>query len=194
MSKKLSVILLFIAAVIVLTIAFKQSTNRESPSVQTKPVALTHSWQIFNSTSWQVSKLNPSAKQTVIYADEVFYQNQTKQSRFKNPYIIQDKENTAYTIKSQQGKTLNDQIVHLNGNVVIQTIEKQPDAENKTLKSEQISYNTLSETLTSKVYTEIIEPNLTVSGVGFKANMTTGKYRFLSDVKTLYQPQKTESP
>jgi len=194
MSKKLSVILLFIAAVIVLIIAFKQSVNRESPSVQTKPIALTHSWQIFQSTSWQISKHSPSTKQTVIYADEVFYQNQTKQSRFKNPYIIQDKEDTAYTIKSLQGETLNDQIVHLNGKVVIHTIEKQPDSENKTLKSEQISYNTLSETLTSRVYTEIIEPNLTVSGIGFKANMTTGKYRFLSDVKTLYQPQKTENP
>lgn len=193
MSKKFSFILLFIAALIVLIIAFKQTANRESPSVQTAPVALTHSWQIFKSTSWGISQQDPNEKQTVIYADEVFYQNQTQHSRFKAPYIIQDKETSAYTIKSQKGETLNDQIVHLNGDVVIKMIEKQAPSENKTLKSEQISYNTLSETLTSKVYTEIIEPDLTVSGIGFKANMSTGKYHFLSKVKTLYQPQKTEN-
>ncbi|MBD3612084.1 MAG: LPS export ABC transporter periplasmic protein LptC [Hydrogenovibrio crunogenus] len=194
MSKKISVILLFVAALVVLTIAFKQSVNRDSTSVQTKPLALTHSWQIFKSTSWQVSKQDPNTKQTVIYSDEVFYQNETKQSRFKNPYIIQDKETSAYTIKSQQGQSINDQSVHFNGDVVIQMIEKQTPSENKTLKSEQISYNTLSETLTSKVYTEITEPGLIMSGIGFKANMASGKYRFLSDVKTVYQPKKTESP
>lgn len=193
MSKKLSVILFFVAVLVVLTIAFKQSVNRDSPSVQTKPLALTHSWQIFKSTSWQVPKLDPGTKQTVIYSDEVFYQNKTKQSRFKNPYIIQDKEKSAYTIKSQKGHSVNDQIVHFNGNVVIQMIEKQTPSENKTLKSEQISYNTLSETLKSKVYTEIIEPDLMISGIGFRANMASGNYRFLSDVKTVYQPQKTES-
>ncbi|QBZ82998.1 Lipopolysaccharide export system protein LptC [Hydrogenovibrio crunogenus] len=192
MSKKLSVILLFVAALVVLTIAFKQSINRDASSVQSKPLSLTHSWQIFESTSWQIPKLTPNTKQTIIYSDEVFYQNKTKQSRFKNPYIIQDKETSAFTIKSLQGQSVNDQIVHFNGDVVIHMVEKQSPSENKTLKSEQISYNTLSETLTSKVYTEIIEPGLMISGIGFKANMTSGKYRFLSDVKTVYQPQKTE--
>lgn len=194
MLKKLPSVLVFLAAIATLVIAFKQTTQTDhtlGPKVD--PIELNHSWQTFDTTSWQVSKLKPSDAQTRVYAEEVFYQNQNKTSTFKAPYIIKDDTEQQYVLQSRFGSTRNDNNITLKQVVVIHSFAKTDQGENRILKTEQITYNTLTGLLTSPVYTEIIQPNATISGIGFEANTETGDYRFLSHVKTHYQPEPSQT-
>jgi lipopolysaccharide export system protein LptC len=193
MLKKLPSVLIFLAAIITLVIAFKQTTqNGDALDSKVDPIQLNHSWQAFDTTSWQVSKLKPTESQTRVYAEEVFYQNQNKTSTFKAPYIIKDDSEQQYVLQSQFGSTRNDDKITLKQAVVIHSFTKTDQSENRILKTEQITYNTVTGLLTSPVYTEIIQPNATISGIGFEANTETGDYQFLSHVKTHYQPASPE--
>lgn len=194
MLKKLPSVLIFLAAIATLVIAFKQTTQTSHTlGPQVDPIQLNHSWQTFDTTSWQVSKLKPSDAQTRVYAEEVFYQNQNKTSTFKAPYIIKDDAEQQYVLQSRFGSTRNDDTITLKQTVVIHSFAKTAQGENRILKTEQITYNTLTGLLSSPVYTEIIQPNATISGIGFEANTETGDYRFLSHVKTYYQPEPSQT-
>lgn len=202
MSKKLSLFLVFLAAAAVLVIAFKQTNiNTSDSSIANQNKLQDYSWQIFHSTSWQIQKATPQLTQTIVTADAFHYQNDTQLSHFTRPYIIRYKPEEIITIESQNGETRNEEQIDLSGQVKIlsftpapQANSAQPPFKNKTLTSEQISYNSQTSLLTSDVLTQIQEPNLTVSGVGFEANLDQGEYRFFSQVKTFYDPNEKTEP
>lgn len=198
MSKKLSLFLTFITAAAVLVIAFKQTgTSSTTSENDVKNKLQDYSWQIFHSTSWQIDKAKAQSEQTVVYADAFHYHNDTQISQFTRPFITRYKTDEIITIESQQGQTRNEEQIDLAGQVQLQSFTPptdpkpfQPPLKNKTLTSEQISYNSQTSLLTSDVLTQIEEPNLTISGVGFEANLDQGVYRFFSQVKTYYDPNE----
>lgn len=187
MKKRLPLVLVFVAALIALAINSHQNFQSESaqPAAHKK---LGYSWQIFNSTSWQLDKTAPKQKQVYLKADAVFYQNKTKQSHFTQPYIIQQKPDNIVFVRSEKGDSREDAIINLTGQVKIDSYSTKTK-ENKTLKTEQITYNSQTELLNSSVFTELIGPDMRISGTGFTANLKKDTYDFKSNVKTYYQPR-----
>lgn len=192
MKKRLPAILLFFLSIIALLIAFKQTQqapNDETPLNQ--DIAIKPTWQLYQSTSWQIPPSSqPQNQQTAVYANEIEYHKNSKQSSFKAPYIIDDRTDNRTSLSSQFGKSLNDETLIFNGQVNVLVRDKNNPKENKTLISEEISYNTLNKRITSQVFTEITQANLTISGIGFKADNGLGRLEFLSNVKTRYQPSQ----
>ncbi|MDX1796137.1 MAG: LPS export ABC transporter periplasmic protein LptC [Hydrogenovibrio sp.] len=187
MKKRLPLVLVFIATLVALAINNNQSFKSESaPASDSKK--LSYSWQVFDSTSWQLDKRTPQQKQVYLQAKAVFYQNETKQSHFTQPYIIQQKPDSLVFVKSLEGDSQEDAIVHLKGHVRIDSYSPKTK-ENKTLKTEQITYNSQTELLKSDVFTELTGPDMQISGIGFTADLKKDTYDFKSNVKTHYQPR-----
>lgn len=193
MKKRLPAILLFLLSLITLLIAFKQTqhdTTKEALNAQ--DIAIKPTWQLYESTSWQIpSSSEVQAQQTAVYANEIQYHKKSRQSLFKAPYIIDDRPENRTSLTSQTGKSLNDQVLIFNGDVQVFVRDKTNPKENKTLTSNEISYNTQSKQITSQVFTQMTQANTTISGTGFKADNALGTIEFLSDVKTRYQPSST---
>ncbi|WP_024851298.1 LPS export ABC transporter periplasmic protein LptC [Hydrogenovibrio kuenenii] len=188
MKKRLPMILVFVLSISLLLLNTHQNFLQTGKTTTPKAPKLTYSWQIFNSTSWQINKNTPNAEQTYLVAKTINYQNQTKQSQFAMPFSIQEKPTSLLIIHSKKGTSQNDEVIHLQGKVRIDSISL-PDHKNKTLKSEQITYNSQTELLVSPVFAELTTPDVIVTGVGFSANLKQDQYKFESNVKTLYQPK-----
>jgi len=193
MKKRLPAILLFLLSVTALLIAFKQTQHETTDTAilsQATPIKPT--WQLYETTSWQIpAPSNGQKQQTAVYANEIQYHKKTQQSFFKSPFIIDYRIDNRTSLSSQLGKSLDDQTLIFNGNVKVLVRNKNDSQENKTLTSEEISYNTLTKQITSQVFTQMTQANLTISGTGFKADNGLGTIEFISDVKTRYQPKQT---
>lgn len=193
MKKRLPAIFLFLLSVIALLIAFKQTQhNNDGTTLDTQEVTIKPTWQLYESTSWQIPPSSQAqTQQTAVYANEIQYHKKARQSFFKSPFIIDDRPDNRTSLSSQLGQSLNDQTLIFNGNVKVLVRDKADPKQNKTLTSEEISYNTESKQITSQVFTRLTQANTTISGTGFKANNGLGTIEFLSDVKTRYQPSAT---
>lgn len=188
MKKRLPLFLVFFASFGILAFSFYQNSTFVSSLPKIEPIELDYSWQVSKSTSWQVNKQQTEQKQTLIYARMVNYDNQTKRSTFVEPAIIEASASEILFVNSQRGSTSNDQVIELRNQVIIHSFDMAAE-ENKTLRTEQITYNTETETATSQVFTELYKPGFRISGTGFEANLKQEKYTFKSDVKTFYQPE-----
>lgn len=190
MKKRLPAILLFFLSVTALLIAFKQTKQEASdPNLQTQDIAIKPSWQLYKSTSWQVPPPSETKKQqTAVYANEIQYHKDTKKSFFQSPFIIDERVENRTFLSSHNGESINDQKLIFTGDVNVFVQHKNDAKENKTLTSEEISYNTLTKQITSQVFTQMTQANLSISGTGFKADNALGRIEFLSNVKTRYLP------
>ncbi|MPQ76196.1 LPS export ABC transporter periplasmic protein LptC [Hydrogenovibrio sp. JE_KL2] len=186
MKKRLPMILVFVLSISLLLINTQQNFLQSPNKTQPERPKLTYSWQIFDSTTWQVNKNTSEQQQTYLTAKAIHYQNNSKQSDFTAPFSIQQKPNETLLIRSQKGSSQNDQTIHLEGNVQIESASH--NKENKSLKTEQITYNSQTEQLVNHVFTQLKTPNVTITGVGFSANLKQDQYKFESNVKTQYQP------
>lgn len=190
MSKRLSLFLIFISTIIVLIIAFKQSTTYTKPTPIVQSLTQDYNWQAFNTTTWQLDKTPLNQKQDIIFTKSIHYQNKNEVSSFIQPHFIQITDNDQlYILDSKRGETIDKNTISLEGQVQLHHFFVKNPEQNKTLKTEQISYNTETELLSSPDETEISQPHLTIKGKGFEANLTTGEYHFFSGVKTIYIPK-----
>lgn len=184
MKKRYPLLLIFLITILVMIISAYQKPSYQTSIPDIPPIQLDYSWQIYASTSWQLDKAQPD-KQTQIFATEANYDNTQKTSRFKQPRIIQTEPDEWLYIESRSGTTAKDKIIHFKRDVLIHAVDTKTQ-ENKTLKTEQITYNSETEMAVSPVLTTLYKPGLTISGVGFEANLTQQDYTFKSDVKTVY--------
>ena len=76
------------------------------------------------------------------------------------------------------------------GNVHMQTLTPSDPSSNKTLSTEQITYNNETQLVTSPLKVTLQAPNISISGIGFDANLADGHYQFHDNVTTFYQPTK----
>lgn len=185
MKKRLPMILVFVLSISLLLINTQQNFLQPSSKTQSERPKLTYSWQIFDSTTWEVNKNTPEVQQTYLTAKAIHYQTDSKQSDFTTPFSIQHKPNQTLFLRSQKGISQNDQTIKLQGNVQIESTTK--NKENKSLQTEQITYNSQTEQLVSHVFTKLKTPDLIITGVGFSANLKQDQYKFESNVKTQYQ-------
>lgn len=188
MKKRLPVILIFLVSFLILAFSFYQNSTFQSSLPKIKPVDLSYSWQIYESTSWQIKKGQQNLKQTLVSAQIANYDKNHQISHFEKPFIVETRSSEVVFIRSQKGSTAKDKIIDLEQQVVIYSFDL-TDRENKTLETEQITYNTETEKAISPVFTKLTQPGLKVSGIGFEADLKQENYTFKSDVKTIYQPK-----
>lgn len=186
MSRKLSWLIFILFALVALILGFKQMTYQtQSTQISPKPLE-NYSWQMFDSTTWV---LNPSA-QTLVKADAIYFQEQSQIAEFTNPQILQLTPDKTTRIQSQFATSVGKNEIRFNGQVKMQSSTTNDKAANKTLTTEQITYNNVSQQLSSPVKVTLQAPQVFISGVGFDGNLVQGNYQFHSQVTTFYQPTK----
>ena len=168
----------------------QQSGNSQLDANQIK-AKQTYSWQSTESTTWQIDRQQPD-QQTTIKTDTWRYQETSKQSHFTQPVITLINDHNVTTITSQQGQSQNDNIISLSGDVVM-TQKSDSATPNQTqlstLKTDQITYNASQGELSSSDSITINHPSGTTTGQGLKANLQSGSYHLLSNVKGTYHTE-----
>ncbi len=184
-----------ILSVFALWFVFQQTAKKAPPASSTLEES-GYSWQLFNSTTWQFDKVSNQPGST-IQADTLFYDDAAKSSDFTEPRVTMIQAEQTLFIRSENGHSINDNELELSGKVVLtqfdQPIQQLSQADqNKTLKTEYITYNSETQVLTSDQRVEITQPNATTTGTGLKADIQNRHYQLLSDVQTDYQPQDSQ--
>ncbi len=197
--KKLSLFFIFIFTAIFLFLnSFQTFTLRSEDIPQIDNLEPSTNWQIFKSTTWNLPKNQPNTSnshQNIFSADAIYYQNKNHLSHFKKPSIIQNTAEKVTFISSLKGRSQDESIIHLTGEVKIEIIEKlKPNQTDKAiiklLTSEQITYNNKNQILTSQTRTTIQQPGFKVSADNVQADLNTNNFKFTGNVKTVYDSHK----
>ncbi|MBN2866447.1 MAG: LPS export ABC transporter periplasmic protein LptC [Thiotrichales bacterium] len=154
-----------------------------------------YSWQLFNSTTWQFNKDN-NLNSAIIQSETLFYDEAAKTSDFTLPQLTLIEPNQTLFIESQAGRSSDNQIFELSGKVIMTQLEHPLDkpqtdsaSQNKTLKTEHITYNSITKKISSDQAVSITQPNSHFTGIGLDVDLTTRHFQLLSDVKGEYHPQ-----
>lgn len=158
-------------------------TKKASPSLKV-------SWQLFNTQNWIFNPKTPQV-QTYLKAKSIRYLNKKQQSKMSQPYIIQTRPNAQYVISSQKAHSDKETELTFLKQVVMKQFLAQNSSQNKTLRSQQFSYNVQTQMATSPVLVTVSQKGLSTSGVGLKANIKQDTIHFSSKVTTHYEPQHT---
>jgi len=170
-----------------------QQDQQSTPSPTSLSKEETYSWKSSQSTSWKIERDQPG-QQTSIQTETWRYLESTKQSHFTQPVITLTKPDRVTVIRSQRGESQNDEIITLSGDVVITqnapitSNNKQPSTQNNTLKTQNITYNASLGELNSHDTITITNSNGVTTGVGLKANLESGHFQLMSEVKGTYYP------
>lgn len=195
MKRRLPMVLVFLFSAIFLVINSFQSFQPSSDLPSIESIKLDYSWQIINSTTWQLHKEAKDdlkhTKQIIASADKIQYQNDSKVSDLTAPFIIQQEVDRVVFIASQTGRSEQENIVSLFGGVVIESVDLSANAV-KTLTSESVVYNNLLQTLSSNQRTTVQQPGLTISGDTMKFDIGQEKHHFKGNVVTHYTPIERE--
>ncbi|BBP43209.1 LPS export ABC transporter periplasmic protein LptC [Thiosulfativibrio zosterae] len=187
MSKKLSWLLFILLSLLMFVLATQQmSYTTQAPAVTPKPLE-TYSWQIFDSTTWALDAQKPN-QQNIINAKAIYYQETQKVAKFTEPRIIQVSTDKTTTIQSQFATSTNETQILFEGNVLMQS--QSLNQTNKTLKTQQITYNSDTQQLESPLEVVLTDPKTRISGKGFQGNLEEGHYQFASKVTTIFSPTK----
>lgn len=188
------ILLILILSALALWLSYKQNPHTDTLGPSSLE-STDYSWQLFNSTTWRFDKaLNQPGP--IIKSDTLFYDETAQTSDFTQPFITIIKPEQTLTIKGQYGRSADNSYFELNRNVVLsqfdQPIQRLDQAvENKTLTTEYITYNSITEIVKSDQFVTITQPNSITSGVGLDANLKTEQFQLFSDVKSEYHPVKT---
>lgn len=193
---RLSSVRIIVFSLILAVLALWITTRQDVQQQNTQATADSYSWQSIDSTSWKINRNEPN-QQTTLQTKSFRYHETLKQSDFTQPIITHSQPNSVVIIKSQQGKSLNDELIRLSGNVIIKQIstesvssERQQDnkTQNSILKTEHITYNASNGELQTDARVLLTQPNGSTTATGLKANLETGQYQLLNDVKGIYYP------
>lgn len=167
----------------------QQQSNDQTQTAQSTP-ALSYSWQSHHSTTWQIDR-QTSHKQTLIYTQQMNYQDASKRSDFILPNVLLLDSQQRTQIQSQHGFSEQNQLIHFKQDVVIHQNNPLETGQNKTLTTQSITYNAQTNVVSTDAPLVITWPQGRLSGTGLNANIETGNYQILSQVKGVYQPQTT---
>ncbi len=189
MKRTLSFLFIFLAAMATVFISLKQITPTSDSDIPEE--ILDYSWQIFNTQTWQQNPQDLTS-QTYIKAHRIHHQDEHKTTFFTQPFVIRTTLEHTHTIQSQQAELTQETKLSFLKNVVIKRYptnkldNNQP--QNKTLLTEKITYNTETQQIYSPLLVVMKQPQTRMSGIGFKANLQTGNFQLLSNVKTHHEP------
>lgn len=188
------ILLILLLSGFALWLSFKQSPHSDTLGPSTLQ-STDYSWQLFNSTTWQFDKVN-NQPGPIIKSTTLFYDETAQTSDFTHPFITLVKPEQTLTIEAQYGRSTDNNYFELNKDVVLiqfdQTIKKLDQSrENKTLTTEYITYNSMTEKIYSDQFVTITQPNANTSGIGLDANLNTQQFQLFSNVKSEYRPIKS---
>ena len=154
-------------------------------------------WSATQSTTWEFSRDQPE-KQSTIQTATWHYHETTQLSQFTQPTILLTTPKTLTIIRSQNGQTLNDEAIQLSGDVQIMqypiALERTTENSNpSTLSTQNLTYNASQAELLSRDTITLTQTGSVTTGVGLHANLESGLFQLMSNVKTTYQPT-THSP
>ncbi|MCF6345081.1 MAG: LPS export ABC transporter periplasmic protein LptC [Thiomicrorhabdus sp.] len=168
-----------------------------TPNLTDKPLELYH-WSATQSTTWEISRDQPE-KQTAMQAATWHYNETTKLSQFTHPIITLTSPKAVTIIRSQTGKTLNDEAIQLSGDVQITQYALDSLTDNTkntnpstTLNTQTLTYNANQAELLSRDTITLTQAGSVTTGVGLHADLESGQYQLMSNVKSTYQPNKTD--
>ncbi len=176
--------------------------NQEStptlPLSATDNASKLYQWSTTQSTTWEISRDQPN-KQNTIQTATWHYNDTTKLSQFTQPTIILTTPKTTTVIRSQTGQTLNDETIQLSGDVQITQYlpsdeKTQQDNHSNTLTTQNLTYNASQAELLSRDTITIIQTGSVTTGVGLHANLESGLFQLMSNVKSTYQPNTPTAP
>lgn len=191
---RLSSVRIILFSLTLAVLALWITTRQDAQQQNTQVTADSYSWQSIGSTSWKINRNEPN-QQTTLQTKNFRYHETLKQSDFTQPTITHTQPNSVVIIKSQQGQSLNDELITLSGNVIIKQIstesapsETQQDnkTQNSTLKTEHITYNPSKGELQTDAKVLLTQPSGSTTATGLKANLETGQYQLLNDVQGIY--------
>ena len=150
-------------------------------------------WSATQSTTWEFSRDQPE-KQSTIQTATWHYNETTKLSQFTQPSIILTTPKTITVIRSQKGQTLNDEAIQLSGDVQInQYLTSSANTSPSTLNTQNLTYNASQAELLSRDTITLTQTGSVTTGVGLHANLESGQFQLMSNVKTTYQPNTTNA-
>ena len=175
-----------------LALWFVLQQNNQKPTLALSTLKSTDdSWQVFNSTTWQFDKTRQQ-NTSVTKAKTVFHNDATAISDFTEPRIALIQTEQTLFIKSQTGQSfkngdlvLKDNVRLMQFNQPLQALEQAQ--QNKTLKTQFITYNSIKDTISSDQPVEIIQSGSVTTGTGLDVDIKKSHYRLLSEVKGKYQ-------
>lgn len=194
-SRLILLVLILSAFALWLNIQHESQNDELSPSTLQ---STDYSWQLFNNTTWQLDK-SGSQNGSIVKSSTLFYDEAAKTSDFTQPQITLLEPNQTLFIESETGQSLNNQVFQLRGQVVVNQVEQSIDqlnpathssTQNKTLKTEYITYNSQTQKITSDQPVSITQPNADFSGTGLEIDLKTNHIQLLSAVKGELRPQK----
>lgn len=130
---------------------------------------------------------------TQITSEEITHLHDEKISFLKNPRIIMYTDNnTPWHIRADQAETnkTGDQVI-LQDHVVIHQLPTKQTQETTITTTQLIIFPKKSIATTSQAVT-ISQPDVTIHGVGFDANLKTGQYKLRSQSKAIYHFSRKE--
>ncbi|WP_127471302.1 LPS export ABC transporter periplasmic protein LptC [Thiomicrorhabdus aquaedulcis] len=170
------------------TLWITKHQNQNATHLASAKAPLSYSWQSNHSTTWQIDRATPQ-KQTLIYTQQMNYQDTSQRSDFSYPFVLLIDAQQHTKIQSQTGFSEHNQIIHFEKEVLITQFEPKNPEQNKTLSTQSITYNAQTNQVSTSAPVVIKQPQGTLTGTGLNANLETGYYQLLSNVTGVYQPQ-----
>lgn len=188
------IILILVLSAVALLLSY-QHESENGPLYTSSLQSTDYSWQLFNSTTWQLNKTLEQSG-SITQTSTLFYNEATRTSVFTKPHITLIEADQTLFIESQTGRSINNSDFELNGQVIFtqheQPIQTLDQAEqNKTLTTEYITYNSIAETISSDQVVTITQPDAIIIGTGLNVDLKSRHFQLLSDVTSEYRPLKT---
>ena len=188
------IILILVLSAVALLLSY-QHESENGPLYTSSLQSTDYSWQLFNSTTWQLNKTLEQSG-SITQTSTLFYNEATRTSDFTKPHITLIEADQTLFIESQTGRSINNSDFELNGQVIftqhdqpIQTLDQAQ--QNKTLTTEYITYNSIAETISSDQVVTITQPDAIIIGTGLNVDLKSRHFQLLSDVTSEYRPLKT---
>lgn len=189
------IIFTLLLSALALWIGFKQSPS----SIQITDSSLKstdYSWQLFNSTTWQFEKKS-EPRHVITQADSVFYQESQKSSDLTHPVITLIEPEQTITIESRSGKTSEESLIELEGDVQLRQYALPiakigTTGQNSLLRTEQITYNANTQQAYTDLPVTLTHQENVTSGTGLRADIANRHFQLLSNVKGQYKVEGTD--
>ncbi|MCF6253808.1 MAG: LPS export ABC transporter periplasmic protein LptC [Thiomicrorhabdus sp.] len=168
-----------------------QTDQATPPPTTTDDASALYHWSTTQSTTWEFSRDQPQ-KQHTIKTATWHYNKTTQLSQFTQPIITLTTPTTVTIIRSQTGKTVNDEAIQLSGDVKITQYQITDDntlspSAPSTLHTQNLTYNASQAELLSRDTITLTQAGSVTTGIGLHANLENGQFQLMSNVQSTYQ-------
>lgn len=190
LKKNLFILLLIIFAIGWLSLQLPSTSKTALPATANLNDHI--KWQLDSVELWSLEaspQKNTQTDQLYLKAQSSHFNESEEKVYFEQPNAFYQSEQNQLALKSNTANLLQNNQLILEGEVEIEKLSTKTVTQNNQLLSEKITYNKQTHMLTSNEKVHYKQDNLTLEAIGLEANLQTGHYHFLSNVKTQYDTQ-----